>query len=245
MKIIFKFKHQGFSLVELAIVLVILGLVLTALLLPLTAQREQANRSNTIDTLETAKQALLGFAQVNGRLPCPATISSHGLEDPLPATGTCSSSAGFLPAASLGIQPVDIKGFAKDAYNNAIKYAITTANSAGGAASPDFTTPSEISNIGIASLSPDIVVCADSTATNCSPSNFLINNAVAVIFSTGANFNQTIGIDETANLVGTAKFYSRSPTASASIPSNEFDDIVIWISPYVLYNAMIQAGQLH
>lgn len=235
----------GFTLVEMAIVLVIAGLVLSALLLPLQAQRQQLAHAQTEITLENAKQALLGFAQSKGRLPCPAMAGSNGLEDPIPVTGACTASAGFLPAATLGIQPTDSAGFAIDAWNNRIRYAITTVNTAGGAATPDFTTSNEMSNVSIATLSPNLVVCSDSSAANCSAANYLINNAVAVIFSTGENFGHSAGVDETSNLAATTTFYSRTVTAATAAPSQEFDDMVIWISPFVLYNAMIEAGQLH
>jgi prepilin-type N-terminal cleavage/methylation domain-containing protein len=58
MKLQNKYAQLGFSLVEMAIVLVILGFVLSALLLPLQAQRQQIAQSQTEKTLEIAKQAL-------------------------------------------------------------------------------------------------------------------------------------------------------------------------------------------
>ncbi|MDI1308204.1 MAG: type II secretion system protein [Methylotenera sp.] len=243
---------QGFSLVEMAIVLIILGFVLGALLMPLQVQRQQLFQSQTENTLEVAKKALLGYAQSQGRLPCPATASSNtdagskGLEAPIPITGTCTVAAGFLPAATLGIQPTDSNGFALDAWNNRIRYAITQVG-VGGSATPDFTTVNDMNTVGITTLAPDLnVICGTITTTECTAGTNLTNNAVAVIFSTGKNFGQSIGVDETSNLIATTKlFYSRSPTAATAAPSNEFDDMVIWISPYVLYNAMIEAGQLH
>jgi prepilin-type N-terminal cleavage/methylation domain-containing protein len=234
---------RGFSLVEMAVVLIILGFVLGILLLPLQAQRQQLFQSQTEGTLEIARKSLLGFAQSRGRLPCPATASSHGIEDPILITGTCSASAGFLPASTLGIQPTDVNGFALDGWNNPIHYAVTTVNTAGGATTPDFTTSNEMANVGIANLAPNLIVC--SASANCSATNYLINNAVAIIFSTGKNFGQSSGVDETSNLSATTTFYSRIPTAATATPSQEFDDMVVWISPYVLYNAMIEAGQLH
>ncbi len=240
-------KHSGFSLIEMAVVLIILGFVLGALLMPLQAQRNQLFQSQTENTLDTAKKALLGFAQSRGRLPCPATAGSNGIEDPTPVTGTCTAPVGYLPAATIGIQPTDGNGFAVDGWNNPIRYAVTTVNTAGGAATPDFTTSNEMSNVGITALVPDLKVCSDSSAANCSATSYLINNAVAVIFSTGKNFGQTVGADEALNLAATNTFYSRTPTA-ATLPlasSKEFDDMVTWISPYVLYNAMIESGQLH
>ena len=233
-------NNKGFTLVEMAIVLVILGFVLAALLLPLQAQRNQLFQTQTENTLEIAKKALLGYAQSKGRLPCPAIAASNGMEDPL-GGGTCTQQAGFLPAATLGITPVDANGFAIDGWNNRIHYAITTANANA------FVTSNGMSNFGIVGLAPDLRVCATSNpASSCTPAINLINNAVAVIFSTGKNFGQSAGVDETSNLSAPATtFYSRTPTAATAAPSYEFDDMVIWISPFVLYNAMVEAGQLH
>lgn len=249
-----KFRQQGFTLVEMAIVLVILGFVLGALLLPLQAQRQQLAQSQTENTIELAKQALLGFAQSNGRLPCPAIAS--GSESPL-GGGTCTQQVGFLPAATLGIQPTNSQGFAIDAWNNPIRYSVTQSdvNLNTGVATPNpvFTTSNGMSNAGITNLSQSasLRVCASSSAfaTTCtappvaSESNYLINNAVAVIYSTGATGAQASGgADENANLDNNSVFISHGIVVN---PANEFDHIVTWISPYVLYNAMIQAGQLH
>jgi prepilin-type N-terminal cleavage/methylation domain-containing protein len=242
MKITTHLKSRGFSLIEMAIVLVILGLVLGAVLSTVGIQREQLARSETERVLEVAKKSLLGFAQANGRLPCPATAASNGLEDPL-GGGVCTAQLGFLPAATLGIQPVNSNGVAIDAWNNPIQYAVTQTN-AGGAASADFTTSGDLSTIGIAGgLNPDLKVC--SASTNCSATVYLADNAVAVIFSTGKNFGLSAGVDETSNMAATTTFYSRTTTAATAAPSMEFDDMVTWISPFVLYNAMIETGQLH
>ena len=251
-----KIKQKGFSLVEMAIVLVILGFVLVALLLPLRAQREQAAQLQTVNTLETAKQTLLGFAQANGRLPCPA-IAGSGIAAPN-ASGACTQQVGFLPAATLGLQPVDAQGFALDAWNNRIRYAVTQNNvdiTTGVATlNPVFTTSNGLNEAGIAGLiqSASLRVCASSSTfpTTCSATpissenNYLINNAVVVIFSTGATGNLGAGsADEAENLDTDAVFVSRDISQAAA--PNEFDHLVTWISPYVLYNAMIQAGQLH
>ena len=255
-------KQQGFSLVEMAIVLVILGFVLGALLLPLRAQREQAAQLQTLHTLETAKQALLGFAQARGRLPCPATAASNGLEAPLGGNVACTSQLGFLPAATLGVQPTDANGFALDAWNNRIMYAVAQ-NSAVTVPvnpnTPDYTINSltdGMNIVGVANLTPELRVCTTSTGATLSAcsggtpeSNYLINNAVVVIYSEGASGALASGgLDENSNpaIPTTPKsvFVSHDITATGA-PDGEFDHLVTWISPYVLYNAMIQAGQLH
>ena len=259
----FSKQFAGFTLVEMAIVLVILGFVLGALLLPLQAQRQQIAQSQTENTLENAKQALLGFAQSKGRLPCPATVASNGAELPL-GGGACTQQVGFLPAATLGVEPIDAQGFALDAWNNRIRYAITQSSVVGTPATWDFTsniadnpaTPlvneaDGMNAVGIANLTPDLRVCNSATGitvTTCSVApevNYAINNAVAVIYSTGATGAQgSVGRpDELANLDGNTVFVSHDISLAAA--PNEFDHLVTWISPFVLYNAMIQAGQLH
>lgn len=237
---------QGFSLLEMAIVLIILGFVLGALLAPLQAQRQQLAQSQTENTLELARRALIGYAQSKGRLPCPATATSNGAELPL-GGASCTQQSGFLPAATLGIQPVNANGFAVDYWNNPIRYTVTQVNT-GGAATPDFTTSADMANIGISTLAPDLtVLCGQITTTDCNPASPLVSNAVAVIYSIGANgalLDAEVGADEVANKNAVNTFYSRTPTANGS-SQGEFDDMVVWISPYVLYNAMIEAGQLH
>ena len=259
----FSKQFAGFTLVEMAIVLVILGFVLGALLLPLQAQRQQIAQSQTENTLENARQALLGFAQSRGRLPCPATVASNGAELPL-GGGACTQQVGFLPAATLGVEPTDAQGFALDAWNNRIRYAVTQSSVVGTPATGDFTsniadnpvTPlvneaDGMNIVGITNLTPDLRVCNSATGiavTTCSvapEANYAINNAVAVIYSTGATGAQgSIGRpDELANLDGDTVFVSHDISLAAA--PNEFDHLVTWISPYVLYNSMIQAGQLH
>jgi len=243
---------RGFSLIEMAIVLIILGFVLSALLLPLQAQRQQLFQSQTENTLETAKKALLGFAQSKGRLPCPAT--ANGLEAPLGGTA-CTSQLGYLPAVTLGIQPTDSNGFAVDAWNNRIMYAVTQSPTI---ATPDFTTNNAtngISIVGITNLTPDLRICKSSvgmTADACSggaEANYFVNNAVAVIYSLGPTGSQASGgNDENVNPnapTNPKKMFVSHDVTAAGVANGEFDHILVWISPFVLYNAMIEAGQLH
>ena len=63
-------SNQGFTLIELAIVLVILGLLITGLLVPLTEQANYKRRTETTILLAEAKQALLGYTLVNQHMPC-------------------------------------------------------------------------------------------------------------------------------------------------------------------------------
>lgn len=248
MRLNFKFSI-GFSLVEMAVVLMILGFVLGALLMPVQVQRQQQAQLQTENLLEISKKALIGYAQSQGRLPCPATRNGtavfpddQGVANPS-AGGVCAQQTGFLPAATLGIQPADTKGFALDGWGNPIRYAVTQS-SAGGAVTPDFTTTGEMGAVGIAALQPNIRVCASSTAASCTDDINVANNVVAAIYSLGPTGSAASGgADEDENLDIDTTFISHEPRANGE--NGEFDHIITWISPFVLYNAMIEAGQLH
>ena len=59
-------RKSGFSLIELAVVLLIAALLLGAILVPLTTQVVQRKTSDTQKTLDDASEALLGYVAANG-----------------------------------------------------------------------------------------------------------------------------------------------------------------------------------
>ena len=97
-------RQDGFSLVELAMVLLIVGLLLGGLVPTISSQIEQQRTNETRKQLEEIKQALTGFVVVNGRLPC-ADTNSNGEEDS-PCT-TAATAEGLLPWKSLGVAQQD------------------------------------------------------------------------------------------------------------------------------------------
>ncbi|SBT08218.1 Prepilin-type N-terminal cleavage/methylation domain protein [Candidatus Accumulibacter aalborgensis] len=232
----------GFSLVEMAIVLLIVGLLLGGLLLPLSAQIDQRNYNETQQQISEIRDALIGFAVVNRRLPRPATSATNGAENPAlcPAAG-CT---GLIPWATLGVKKTD-------AWNHIIRYSVTPAY-----ANAPFTLTTNGSlkvktrdSAGITSY----LIGSDSScsASPCAP---------AVIYSTGknnwgitedgtaladgssTNVDEDLNANPQANAFSTPVFFSRNPS---TVPvGGEFDDIVVWIPPYLLMNRMISAGQL-
>src|SRR5919198_5390958 len=81
---------RGFTLVELAVVLTIVAFLLASLMYTLSAQTDQRNIDETKRRLEQARELLLSYAVVNGRLPCPARSTSAGVET-RDASGNCTS----------------------------------------------------------------------------------------------------------------------------------------------------------
>jgi len=238
---------HGFSLVELAIVLVVVSFLAGGLIVTLSAQMELANTSETQRRLADARQALIGYAAANGRLPCPAAPGTTGVEAPL-GGGNCSNPwDGFLPGITLGLGPTNDAGYVLDAWGNPIRFAVTTENTSA------FTTTNGLKAAwntgGIGALTPNLQICSTATGLTgsgnsaaCATNMTLANSAVAVVLSQGKNGGSTpTSTDEVANTNADRLFVSHTPTPAGT---SEFDDQVLWLSPNLLYSQMITAGRL-
>lgn len=245
----------GFSLIEMAVVLVIIGLLIGGLLAPLTTQLDQQRTTETRNQMEEVKRALIGFAIANGRLPCPDPIDplvgASGVEDPV-GGGPCTSPHGFVPAVTLGLN--NSGGFVLDGWSNRIRYSVTNANANA------FTTAPKFNNVSISTLTttltnsppPGLQVCSSGigiTATpTCAVGAELTRTAVAVIYSLGKNGAATpTSIDEIENTDNNDRFFvSHTPTPAGYNPAlgGEFDDQVTWLSYSILFGQMVAAGQL-
>lgn len=243
-------RQSGFTLAELAIVLLIVGLLLAGLLIPLSAQIDLRRTGDTQRTLEDVREALIGFSLANGRLPCPASSSSKGQESL--AGGTCTNfHDGFVPGVTLNVAPLDADGYVLDGWNNRLRYA-TARNTA----SPYdlFTTSDGMKNKGMANLTPNLYVCAAAPATPgiCGGSTPLAAAVPAVIFSPGPNGAAgSGGSDDNYNSDSSKHTVATPPVpvyfvsnVRRSVPGNEFDDLVLWLSPNILYSRMVTAGRL-
>jgi len=243
---------RGFTLTELAVVMAIVALLIGGAIYTLSAQVEQRNFEDTRRRLEQARELVLAYTIVNGRLPCPATATSSGDESPS-GGGTCTTYyGGWLPARAIGYQQVDSGGFAIDAWGNRIRYAVS-ATTWGTTPFARFTkrhVSSDATAAWSVSTTPtDLVLCGSATVitgASCgtAPSVTNQNVLVAIIFSTGKNGSTGgTGLDEGANLNGDGVFVFHTPTPS-SAANGEFDDQFTWIAVGELYGKLIAAGVL-
>jgi type II secretory pathway pseudopilin PulG len=114
-------RTAGFTLAEMAIVLLVAGLLLTSVVSAVSTQLEARNIAETQSRLNQIKDALIGFAQANGRLPCPADgtlatgAANAGVEQfsvtvvGPPQETRCTNANGFgvVPWATLGVPETD------------------------------------------------------------------------------------------------------------------------------------------
>jgi prepilin-type N-terminal cleavage/methylation domain-containing protein len=247
-------RARGFTLTELAVVFAIISLLLATAMYTLSAQTDQRNFEETRRRLEAARELLLAFAVVNGRLPCPSTAASTGSEAFTGANCT-SPYGGFLPARAIGFQVVDSSGFAIDAWTNRIRYAVSgnavaLTGCTGSSTQPHFTNVTNLRTNGITCQPNDLVICRQSpavvTATACDAGTSVTNQSVvvAIVFSTGKNgATGGTGTNEARNLDNNALFVSRTPDP-AGAAGGEFDDQMVWIPVGELYAKLIAAGVL-
>jgi len=71
----FKSRKAGFSLVEMAIVLTIIGVVVASSVSMFRSNVDVAKYNDTQDKISTIKTALNRFYAANNRLPCPSQLT--------------------------------------------------------------------------------------------------------------------------------------------------------------------------
>ncbi len=259
-------RSRGFTLAELAIAFVIIALLLAGAIIPLSTQIEVRNIADTRRTIDQTREALIGYAQVNGRLPCPASgtiatgVANAGTEQY--TSPSCTATAGVVPWATLGVPETDAWG-RRFSYRVDGNFADAVSQNSFGVGCAPTPTPTQ-SSFALCSVGT-LTVNTRSDSTH--GASALASQLPAVIISHGKNgygafqpngiqvAGITAGTDEASNatLVGPPTiFYSRNPTSVASgcsdtaagLPFCEFDDIVVMISVPTLVARIVSAGKL-
>ncbi|MFT5400165.1 MAG: prepilin-type N-terminal cleavage/methylation domain-containing protein [Gammaproteobacteria bacterium] len=278
-----KLKQQGFTLVEIAIVLLIVTILLgyTVAMFPRQQELKQFRAADA--QMDEVVAAIVGFAQVNGRLPCPAIPASAGVEDfNTTLADGCNSYGGFVPVNTLGIAGrLNEDSLLLDPWGNPYRYYVSDVDFDGDTFS-DFASPGEMRDIGLVDSDTDnyidldgqLMICDAAGSSNDDQCTGAVEvfgtydagppvvyaGAPFVLLSQGKNWNDgtTVG-DELENQGTTSlaggpasitypiKNIGTGQTTFVRPPggfSDNFDDLVKWVSPNILYSKMIDAGQL-
>lgn len=239
---------RGFTLVELAIVVMLIGIVMTMGLKTLNATLDNSMASDTKAKQERIKMALISYLRTNGVLPCP---DSSG--DTLVATGEASTPCQSAPDKGYGVIPWQTLGISRetviDGWGNYFTYRV--ANGSGG--SKNWTEKTSAANdftVNELKAQTDALTIQELNA-NGSALVDVTKKAVVVILSHGKNgfgakttkvgarmSTDDAGDDEKTNATdGTAKFVRR-PVVDAA----PYDDFVAYMLPQDLLQPLVNEG---
>jgi prepilin-type N-terminal cleavage/methylation domain-containing protein len=227
--------QQGFTLIEIAMVVLIIGLITSGLLLGMGGIIDSAKYKDDQQRLKDIKTALLSHVAQKGYLPCPDT-DNDGVEN---RTGnSCESHRGFLPH-------IDLNTHAYNAYNARFYYHIdnntpgnpphTTRNSSdyfdnSTPGTPKFTkdTPSG-----------DISICENWNTTNnaCEDDGYLAKNLPLVVVSFGKNSAEAWGGSTDGTPNGCSAPLSAEEQLNCDLDTMFYqahlvDDTLIWLSQF-------------
>lgn len=226
----------GFSLVEMAVVLIILSLVIGSLLGPMSGSINQQKISLTQQRLEEIKKALLGYAAIKGGLPCPAN-DKNGIGDMTLCNNNGGQGAsGYLPWADLGIEGNDAWGqpflYRVDSF-----YVKNSDNYNKGEGTSALVVQDRQGRQLSAPCDP-CDPCVPLVDPPCNPpgKQYVPNEAVAILLSYGKNGHPDGGNPQAENKQANKKYIYDSYV------ENEFDDIVMWVSQSILVNRLVAAG---
>ena len=258
-------RQAGFTLIELAVVVFLIGLLATMGISALKTQLSNAANSATKKKQDTIKDALITYLGKNKRLPCPA-IDNSGLEAPrnpaiTPGDPNCQGNFGIVPYTTLELT----KSAALDGWENFFSYAVT----------PQWTMTYDINIVNQVAGGKTSITAAKSFnagATGIYPVNDrapttpyavipVTINAVAVIISHGKNGSGALtskgtpnsppvaGTDEFANAPvspwsAPAAFYQREYT-EVDVPTfGAYDDVLQWFSAKDMLLPLVKDGAL-
>jgi prepilin-type N-terminal cleavage/methylation domain-containing protein len=118
-------KSYGFSLIEMAVVIAIMGILMTFGIRLATSFQNKGAFSATAERQKQIKDVLTAYLARTGELPCPAAPDLDpmtGIENP--KEGVCLSNPGLIPFQTLGIP----KSSAMDGWDRYFTYVVWNSN---------------------------------------------------------------------------------------------------------------------
>ena len=222
----------GFTLVEMALVLLIIGVLTRAGIAPLYEVQSARQIRQAQAQLQRIKQSVQAYVVANGVLPCPVTLRAHTLVTRNTEEAACATAQagvtghGGVPARLLGIEgPVDANGSLLDPWNNPYRLAVSMVNHAdyGNPDLADWLHVGEASSIGLSQLQADLVLCMESVAGHCPNDKVRAHEIAYIAWTLGADDSRSgaQGENQDQDLV----FVLQEPSIHAEAP---FDDQLVW-----------------
>ena len=206
-------RQRGFTLIEMALVVAVIGLLVGGGAFAITPLLRQARVNATNTTLDQLEASLVLFAIRNGRLPCPADGSlansnaNYGIEPtPLPTGGNAGAGCSVtltnsvIPWKTLGVDET----YSIDGWGNRISYY---------PANPAITNASTLVDGG-------------TQTTNNYPNNCLSRDATTTVPASGFRNSGTVpsaNICDPTNTITTGGGYG---TANYNVPTYPFGNYI-------------------
>jgi prepilin-type N-terminal cleavage/methylation domain-containing protein len=211
-------RQSGFTLVEVAIVLLIVSILLGYTVALFPRQQELKQYRAVEREMDELIEAIVGFAQVNGRLPCPAVPNSGGNELGGGAAN-CNFYGGFVPVNTLGLAgKLNQDTLLLDPWGNPYRYYVSNSDF-GLNGLHDFVQNGEMRAVGLVDSDSDnyidldgrYLICDDNGTTiddECTGANEVFGNASGagqyagapfVLISMGKNWSDVPVNDELEN----------------------------------------------
>jgi prepilin-type N-terminal cleavage/methylation domain-containing protein len=198
--------NKGFTLIEIAIVMVIIGILAGGGVSLMGVLSERKIRNESLDYLNEARASLINFAKINGRLPF-ADSDGDGNQNPGQFIGT-------LPFLTLGISP-------RDSQQRVLKYALNV--------NLGTNLPTSCSAIRTGLAGAPLMVEADGSPASFPVAAVLISAGPKDADGDGNVFDDVpAGTHQGDNTDGTPN-YIRNP------PVTQFDDLVVYLDGLTLY----------
>ncbi len=230
-----RLSARGFTLVEMAVVVVLIGIALSLGLRMLQATQNNAAWSQTQAKQERIKQALVAFLRTNGRLPCPdSALPPTGVE---PAACLANAGRGVLPWQALGLGAGDVQ----DGWSNFFTSRVANRTPA---TSSNWTIKAGAGPFTIAELTAPLTALTLQARSDAGVLGAaMVPNPVAVILSHGKNgagartlrgtalLPAPTGADEISNAAAASTtFISRTPTDVTAAAGGAYDDVVAYLT---------------
>ncbi|MBF0422648.1 MAG: type II secretion system protein [Magnetococcales bacterium] len=237
-------KHSGFTLTEMAMVILLMGIVASIGLTYFNANMRHAAYSITKKRTETIKDALVAYLRQNNKLPCPALYTALDGKAQANCNASYAASFGIVPWADLNL-PRDA---VLDGWENLISYHVSTQ-------SVDWTTAA----ISKGNDPGDLTVTHKDASGNNPVSQ---GNIVLVLVSHGPNGQGAYTVkglrnvlppaqdvanntnDEFENTNQNQSYVQRDFNEDPNVTGGYFDDIVESMSATDLLGQLIKEGSV-